>query len=145
MKKNLLTISLLLGLAVQVICGNAWGANETLDAKTVKQQALSIPSTQEAVARAVGYETKNIKVESTAHRVTITVIDITLNSDASKDREPEASKMASALENVISAKTEFNEVMIIHVDYVRPSNLKKAIKSYEFYKTPAGSFVIHKT
>jgi hypothetical protein len=145
MKSKLLSTLLLLSLVTQITMGNAWGANDALDAKTVKQQSISIPIAQDAVSRAVGYGPANIKIESTAHLVTITAIDITLNSDASKDRESEAAKMAAALENVISGKTEFTNVMIIHVDYVKPSNHKKTIKSYEFYKTPAGAFVIHKS
>lgn len=144
MKRKLLA-TLLLSLATQFTTGNAWGASDVLDAKTVKQQSLSMPIANREVAKAVGYEIKNIKVASLAHRITITVIDITLNNDDSKDRESEATQMASALETVISGKAEFSGVMIIHVDYVKPSNHKKAIKSYEFNKTPAGAFVIHKS
>ena len=145
MKRKLIAILLLLSSATQITLGNAWGADEASDAKTIKQQSLSVPIAKDAIALAVGYEIKNIKVETTAHLVTITAIDTTLNSDASKDRETEATKMTSALETVISGKTEFSNVMIIHVDFVKPSNHKKVIKSYEFYKTPAGAFAIHKS
>ena len=144
MKKKLLAISMLLTVAILSPIGSAWSVADASDAKTVKQQSLSITDVQKAVANATGYETENIKIESTVNKVTITVVDNTLNSGASKDRESEAIKVASSLANAISEKAEFAQVMIIHVDYVKPSGNKRAIEVYDFYKTPSGVFVIHK-
>ena len=145
MNKKLLAISMALSLAVLSTIGSAWAANNASDAKVEKQQLLLMPSAQKTVADATGYEPKNIKIEPTAHRITITVFDNTLNSGVSRDREPEATQMASSLERVISRKAEFAQVVIIHVDYVESLGSKKSVEAYEFYKTPASVFVIHKS
>jgi len=57
----------------------------------------------------------------------------------------EATQAAAAFVKEMSGKAEFSQIVIIHLDYVRSIGNKKAIEAYEFYKTPAGSFAIHKT
>jgi hypothetical protein len=145
MKRKLVAMSVMLALASINDMGSALGAENISNAKVLTQQALSLPKAQAAVAKSAGYEIKNVKIENTAYRITITVADDTLNDDASKDREPEATQAADAFVTVMNGKAEFSQVVIIHVDYVRSVGNKKAIEAYEFYKTPAGSFVIHKT
>lgn len=145
MNKKLLALLILLTVTTVNTIGMSWGADKEADSKTVKKQSLTIPGVKEAVVNATGYEIRNIKIESTAHRLTITAVDNTLNTASSKDRESEASKMTSALANVINGKVEFAQVTIIHVDYVKSLGNNKSIEAFEFYKTPAGSFVIHKS
>ena len=145
MNMKRLAIFLLLAIVALNATESAWGASEASNAKSVKQQALSIPKAQAAVTGAAGYEIKNIKIVSTLYRVTITVADHTLNDDPSKDREPEATQAAGAFVKEMSGKAEFAQIVIIHVDYVRSIGNKKAIEAYEFYKTPAGTFAIHQT
>ncbi len=145
MKTKRLAILMLLAMVAFNATESAWSASNASEAKALKQQAISIPKAQAAVASAAGYEIKNVNIASTLYRVTITVADDTLNDDLSKDREPEATQAATAFVKDMSGKAEFSQIVIIHVDYVRSIGNKKAIEAYEFYKTPAGSFVIHKT
>jgi hypothetical protein len=69
-----------------------------------------------------------------------------LNSGVAKDREAEATTMVASFAQSIGDKAEFAQVEVIHVDYVkRPGNGKKSIQRLDFYKSPAGAFVAHKT
>jgi hypothetical protein len=146
MRTKLRALSTLLTFAALSSIGTAWCADVVSDTEQVKQQPLAIPSAQQAVASATGYETKNIEIKSTAHQVTITVVNSKLNSGAAKDREAEAATMVSSFAQAIGDKAEFTQVTVIHVDYVkRPGKSKKAIQRLDFYKSPAGVFVAHKT
>ena len=96
MKTKGLAIFMLLAMVVFNTTESAWGASNASEAKVLKQQSISIPKAQAAVASAAGYEIKNVNIASTLYRVTITVADDTLNDDLSKDREPEATQAAVA-------------------------------------------------
>lgn len=145
MKKKLIAVPFLLTVILFSAIGSAWSAGDASDARTVKQQLLSIPGAQKVVADAAGYEIQNIEIKPLAHRMTIIVIDSTLNSGVSKNRESEATTIVSSLVREMGKKAEFAQVVIIHVDYVESLENRNAVEAYEFYKTPAGVFVIHKT
>ena len=81
-----------------------------------------------------------------AHQLTITVINSKLNSGAAEDRKTEAMKIVPAIEKAIAGKSQFGQVMMIHVDYVtRQGNDSKIIQGLDFNKSPAGAFVLHQT
>lgn len=122
---------------------HAWCA-DTTDAEQTKQQLLLLPSAQQAVASAAGYEARNIEIKSTVHQVTITVINSKLNTRVAADRDAEASKLVSIFALAIGEKPAFAQVMVVHVDYVqRPASSTKAIQRFDFYRSPAGLFVAH--
>lgn len=139
-----LAASLLASLAMIASSGQVWSANTAAETEQVKQQTLAFPSLQQAVAKATGYDPKNIDITSSPHQVTITVIDSKLNDGVDTNRKMEAGTMVSTLTRAIAGKAPFAQVMVIHVDYVkRTGGSDKAIDRFDFNKSPAGIFVAH--
>ena len=145
MKKFLVFVLWVTGAALSS-AGSALGADTAADAAQVKLQASSAADLRNSAAGAVGHKPSNIEVKSTAHQITITVVNSKLNSGVAADRTGAVSKIVSAIERAIAGKTEFGQVMVTHVDYVkRLESRTSLVQGFDFYKTPAGSFVLHKT
>jgi hypothetical protein len=143
--KNSLAVATFVSMAISIVTP-AWCADNASDAAQVKRQSVVIPKLKQAAAKAAGYESKSIEVKTTAHQVTIAVINSKLNGGVAADREAQASTIASAIEKEIAGKAEFGQVVVIHVDYVkRPGKSATAIQGFDFFKSPTGSFVLHRT
>ena len=144
--KSAFAVAILLLLALVNIPSNVWGADVVSDSQQVKRQAPLIPSLQQAAAGAGGYDSSSIKVKSTAHQVTIEVINSKLNSASAADRNAEASAMASAIGKAIDGKPEFAAVVTVHIDYVTGSGGKaKLVQGLVFNKSSDGTFKSHQS
>ena len=123
-----------------------WSADSTSDAEQAKRQVAVVPALQEAAASATGHQKASIEVKSTAHQITIVVVNGKLNDGSTTERTAEASKIATACANVIAGKPDFAAVVIIHVDYVkRLGNKSTVVEGVDFNKAPDGSFKLHLT
>jgi flagellar biosynthesis/type III secretory pathway protein FliH len=144
--KKVLAISALIAMAGALSAAPAWGADVASDAAQAKRQATVIPDLQKAAANAAGYKTSEVQVNSTAHQVTIKVVDSKLNGAGAADRNAEASKIASAVAKAIAGKPDFAQVMTIHVDYLKQAgNSTAVVQGIDFNKTPDGAFTLHRT
>ena len=104
------------------------------------------PTLQEAAASATGYKKTSIEVRSTAHQITIAVVNSRLNEGSTTERTAEASTIASACAKTIAGKSEFAAVVIIHVDYVKClGNGSTVVEGIDFNKAPDGSLKLHLT
>ncbi len=132
--KNTRAVTALITLFAVCASFHVWGADG------------AFPTLQDAAAAAAGYKKTDIEVKSTAHQVTITVVNSKLNNGVTSERTTEASKIASAGAKFIGGKPEFAAVVIIHVDYVkREGNDSAVIEGIDFNKAPDGSFKLHLT
>jgi hypothetical protein len=121
-------------------------ADTASDAAQVKLQTTSIPKLLSVSASVAGYKTKDLELKTTAHQITLTVVNSQLNTKLAADRESEATKMVTAIENVMIDKPEFAKVAAIHVDYIdRQGKKSKTIQGIDFFQTPARTFILHKT
>jgi hypothetical protein len=121
-----------------------WGADIASDTELVKRQAAVHPTLQEAAAAAAGHKKSSIEVKSTAHQITIAVVNSKLNDGATTERAAEASTIASACAKAIAGRSEFAAIVIIHVDYVkRLGNNSTVIQGIDFNKAPDGGFRLH--
>ena len=121
-------------------------ADTASDAAQVKLQTSSIPNLLTVSAAAAGYKAKDLEIKTTTHQITLTVVNSQLNTKLTADREAEATKMVTALENAMIDKPEFSKVSVIHVDYIeRKGKNSKAIQRIDFLQTPARTFILHKT
>ena len=144
--KNTLAITALITLVTVSTPVLVWGADIASDSERAKRQAAVLPTLQEATAAATGYKKTGIEVKSTAHQVTIAVVNSKLNDGSTTERTAEASTIASACAKVIAGKSEFAAVVIIHVDYVkRLGNDSTVIEGIDFNKAPGGTFKLHLT
>jgi ABC-type Na+ efflux pump permease subunit len=144
--KNTLAVKALLALAIVSMPVLAWAADSASDTERAKRQVAAIPTLQESAAAAAGYKTTSIEVKSTAHQVTIAVVNSKLNDGSTTERTAEASTIASGCAKAIGGKSEFAAVVIIHVDYVkRVGNNSTVIEGIVFNKAPDGSFKLHLT
>ncbi len=124
----------------------AFAAGAAADVAQVATQAASIPAVQQSTATAAGYEAADLEIKSTAHQITINVVNSKLNVGQADDRRNEASKIIQALEKSIAGKVEFGQVMMMHLNYMsRQGTKSKIIQRFDFNKSPSGSFVPHTT
>lgn len=128
--------TLLAALLAAALLQPVWAADPTTDAARVKQQARDIPALQKAAVQAAGWAA--LTVRSAAHQLTVTVTGSTLGSLS--EREAQASKIVAAIESGMEKKPAFAQVSVIHVNYVKPAS-----RGLDFYQTPAGAFVQHKS
>lgn len=144
--RNAFAIAILLLLALMSNPTNVWGADAVSDAEQVKRQAVLIPGLRQAAAGAGGYATSSINVKSTAHQVTIDVVNSKLNNAPMADRNAEASAIASAIAKAIAGKAEFAAVVTIHIDYVAGSgSTPKIVQGLVFNKSADGAFKPHQS
>jgi hypothetical protein len=148
-KEHMMNIRSVVGLiAIIAIVSSVptFAADVAADAAQVARQAASIPALQQSAATAAGYKAADLEVRSTAHQITITVVNSKLNVGLPVGRSSEASKIMQALEKSIAGRAEFGQVMMIHLDYVsRQGTDSKIIQGFDFNKSPSGSFVPHTT
>jgi hypothetical protein len=124
----------------------AWSAGPAADAGQVQRQAPSMKALQRTAAKAATSSHAGVEIQSTAHQITIAVVNSKLNSGDALGRSDEAARIVRATEKAIAAKKEFGQVMIVHVDYVRrEASHTDIVQGFDFNKSPSGSFVPHKT
>jgi len=144
--KNIRSIVGLVATMALVSSVSAFAAGAAADVAQVATQAASIPVLQQSAATAAGYKATDLEIKSTAHQITITVVNSKLNAGLPAGRSNEASKITQALVKSIAGKVEFGQVTMIHLDYVsRQGTKSKIIQGFDFNKSPAGSFVLHTT
>jgi hypothetical protein len=144
--KSAFAFAILLLLALTSNPTHVWGADAVSDADQVKRQAALVPSLQKAAAGAGGYATSSIKVQTSAHQVTIDVINSKLNGATAADRNADASAIASAIARAIADKTEFAAVVTIHIDYVGGvGSSAKVLQGLVFNKGADGAFKPHQS
>ena len=144
--KNFRSIVRLVATVALVGSVPALAADVAADAAQVATQAASIPALKQSAATAAGYKATDLEVKSTAHQITITVVNSKLNAGLPTGRSNEAAKIMQALEKSIAGKVEFGQVMMMHLDYVsRQGTESKIIQGFDFNKSPSGSFVLHTT
>jgi len=120
----------------------AWSADPVTDAARVKQQASELPALQQSAAKAAGWKT--VTVSSAAHLLTVTVSDSPLANPA--EREAQAGRMVAAIEAGIEKKPAFAQINAIHVNYVKGAGKGSSpVQGFDYFKTPAGAFVPHRT
>jgi hypothetical protein len=145
MKKHLV-IATLITLAGAMLAVPAQSADKAADSAQVKLQSASLPALRQSLASTGGYELKSLELKHSAHQLTAVIVDSKLNAAAPVDREKEAVAMASAMEGGIAGKPEFEGVASMHVDYVsRVAKKPKTIQIFDFFRSPANVFVLHKT
>ena len=121
-------------------------ADAVKDKKQVSQQSKAIAGMQVEVVTATGYNATDVNITSSAHQVTVSVLNSKLNVGPAGGREEQAATIASAVATTIRDKSEFDQVIVIHVDYLKASGKKtKAVQRLDFFKTAAGEFRQHKT
>ena len=144
--KNTLAVTALIALVTASTPILVWSADSASDTEQAKRQAPVYPAVQEAAAAAAGYKKTSIEVKSTAHQVTIAVVNSKLNDGSTTERTAEASTIASACANTIAGKPGLAAVVIIHVDYVkRLGSSSTVVEGIDFNKAPDGSFKLHLT
>lgn len=124
----------------------AWSADTSSAKTTVKQQTAALPALKKAIVDATGIDAKTLRIKATSHLISITRHDAKLNAADRLERETDAQKIVTQVESFIVDKADFSQVVTIHVDYVELNGKKsKPVQAFEFNKSAAGSFPIHKS
>ena len=108
--KRAFALPILLVLALALDPSYVRADDVVTDSHRLERQAALIPSLQQAASRAGGYDSSSVKVRSTAHQITVDVLNSKLNGASAADRSAEASAIASAVQKAIDGKPEFAAV-----------------------------------
>ncbi len=139
-------LAVALGLAGLTFAPVVWAATAQSDAAQVKLLASHLPDVKTQAEKAGGYTAKDLQLKTTAHQITITIIGSVLNKGGDAARLAQASKTVSAVVAAIVDKPEFSQIPVIHLDYVTATGNKgRAVQKIDFFQTPTGLFVLHKT
>lgn len=125
---------------------SGWSADGASDPALVQAQTAVIPKLQESAAQAGGYTAANVRVSTDPHQITISVLDKKAKHETAAVRERRAEQMVARVEEEITSQKAFSEVMAIHVNYVeKRGKSAPIIQSIDFFKSPTGGFVAHKS
>ena len=145
MKKALLVVMSLQTLLL-VTPLPAWAGDAAADMAQMTLRASSVPALQTAATKAGGYAPKSVSVVLAAHQITLLVTNSCLNGAPDTERETNAAHMVSAVVSAIQGKPEFSGISVIHVDCeVRTGQTIKVVDRIDFFETPAGFYVMHRT
>jgi hypothetical protein len=135
-----------LAMCVIALSSLGVGAASVSDAELAKQQLPLIPGVKKAATDASGNSASLIDVKSTAHRIVVTVTDGKLLSAPSAERELQASKIAAAIATAIAGKPQFEQVLVIRIDYAKQQGGTAVIvDGIDFTKDAQGVFRLHVT
>lgn len=141
--RHCLRISLI-ALAAWSAMTPALAADAATDRARVREQSASLPTVQRAAATALGVAPARVGVRSLAHQLTVSVVD-TANASAGS-RSNDAQTVVAAVERAIDGLRGFDQVMLIHVDFVAHHGKgARIVKGFDFNRSPSGSFVPHTT
>ncbi|MEO7336829.1 MAG: hypothetical protein ABIV63_09630, partial [Caldimonas sp.] len=119
-------------------------ANPAADQALIRQQSESLPTVQQAAATVLGVAPLRVEVRSLAHQLTVSVVDATDANASSRSHDAEA--VVGSVERAIDGHRGFDQVMLIHVDFVSHHGKGgRILKGFDFNRSPSGSFVPHKT
>ena len=142
--KNIRSIVSLVAAMVCVSSAPAFAADVAAEATQVATQAAALPALQQSVAAAAGYKAGELEVDSTAHKITVTVVNSQLNNGLPAGRSYAAVQIVQALEKSMAGRAEFGQIMTVHLDFVsRQATESKVIQGFDFNKAPSGAFVPH--
>ncbi len=145
MKKHF-AIATLVTLTAAISMVPAWSADAVADTGQVTLQSASIPALRQSIASAAGIALQSVELKHTAHQLTVTIVNSKQNGATSVDREREAIAIASVTERGMTGKPEFAGIGSIHLDYIsRIGKTVKTIQLFDFFRTPANAFVLHKS
>jgi hypothetical protein len=145
MNKKLLAL-VVLTFAAMLGSSFVYSADAVTDGVQVKEQAPFMAEIEALVVTTGGYQLGDVEISSTAHQITIAIINSKLNTGASVQRETEASQMVSAVVRVVAQYPAFFQLQVIHVDYVKRQDDKlKPVQRIDFFQSSKGMFLLHKT
>ena len=132
----------LIALAAWTAMTSTLAADAATDQAQMHEQAASLPTVQRAAEAALGVAPPRVEVHSRAHQLTVSVVDVANASSRSHD----AQTVVGAVERAIDGRRGFDQVMLIHVDFVtRAGKGARIVKGFDFNRSPSGSFVPHTT
>jgi hypothetical protein len=144
MKKTIFALSLgaVLTLGMQL---PASAADAAVDSTLAVQESAKL-AMRSAVAAAIGVNPTDVEIVMAPHLVTVMIVSSGYAVGSGADRETDAMKAAASIQQSFANRTEFSGVGAIHIGFdQRPSNDSKSLPSFDFFKSPAGEFVLHKS
>lgn len=124
----------------------AWPQDDKSYETRLQLQARSLPAIRAAILSATGYDETAIEVKPGPHQLVITVVNSKLVAGSGAARVDEANAISSAVEQAIAPRPEFDDVDILHVDYVRRDKggtVAETVHDIDFRKDPQGKFRHH--
>lgn len=143
-----LALMTLLGAFVTATMVFAWSPLWSATATDIERQTEGIPLVKKGILDATSYAENDVELVMQDSQFTVTVINSGLNKLSSREREMEASKIVSAITQVIANKPEFKSILGVHINYVARtlgSGHTDPVDGIDFRKDPAGNFVHHTT
>ena len=114
----------------------------------MERQTARLPDIKLAVLKATGYGDAAVTVMLKADQFWITILNSPLNQSSARQREVQATQIASAIAEKLKQDSVFATVLGIHIDYAaRPAGNEHTdiVDSIDFRKGSSGTFEHHRT
>jgi hypothetical protein len=146
MQKTLLALTLGSALVMGAAQWPANAADVMAEPNVTLAQESAKAAMRSSVAAALGVDVTQIEIVMAPHLVNVTIVSSGYAVGSGADREADAVKAGAAVQRSMDNRVEFSGVGAIHIGFEqRPANHGKPLPSFDFYKGPAGEFVLHKT
>ncbi len=124
----------------------AWPQDDKDYEAKLQRQAKSLPAIKSAVLAATGYDETMVDVKPGRHQLFIAVVNSRIASGNNAARMDEATAISSAVAQAIATRPEFDDVEVLHIDYVRRDKEgadTQPVQAIDFRKDPQGKFRYH--
>ncbi len=124
----------------------AWPQDDKDYEAKLQRQAKSLPAIKSAILAATGYDETMVDVRPGRHQLFIAVVNSRVASGSNAARVDEATAISSAVAEAIAARPEFDDVEVLHIDYVRRDKEgtdTQPVQAIDFRKDPQGKFRYH--
>ncbi len=140
--------TLFAGAAAFALCQTtaAWPQDDKSYETKLQHQARSLPAIRDEILAATGYDERAIELKPGPHQLVITVVNSKLLSGSAAARVDEATAISSAVTQAIAHRPEFDDVEVLHIDYVRRDKAAagvQTVQAIDFRKDPQGKFRYH--
>ena len=138
--------SLLIGSFAIVLVFVALSGASYTQLLSAERQNASLNEVKNAILAATGYDPAAVELTATHVQFAVTLVNSKLVAGPASGRESEASRITTAIADVIAEMPEFEGIQVIHIDYVsrKPDgSASRIIDGIDFRKDPQGNFQHH--
>jgi hypothetical protein len=138
--------SLLIGSFAIVLVFVALSGASYSQLLSAERQNASLNEVKNTILAVTGYDPAAVELTATHVQFAVTLVNSKLVAGPASGRESEASRITTAIADVIAEMPEFEGIQAIHIDYVsrKPDgSASRIIDGIDFRKDPQGNFQHH--
>ena len=121
----------------------AWPQDDKEYEAKLQRQAKALPAIRAAIVAAAGYDEANVEVTPAPHRLVVRLVNSKRAESNNAALIEEANLISSAVAQEIATRPDFNEIEMLHVDYIMRDPDGRAVatvQAVDFRRDSEGKF-----